>query len=193
MSCSKVVLSTVLLASTAGIALGFWKSWTFEATPGRTAAYAAKWPTNCSLLRTPALPILVIALHPNCPCSRATIAELVKLQTRYPGKLKVDVLFVRPTGFTQDWVTTDLWRDATGIPGVQAISDDQQIAVTQFGAETSGQVFLYDGAGQLQFHGGITACRGNIGDNDGRTSIESFIDTGRVTIDHTPVYGCALQ
>jgi hypothetical protein len=190
---SKAMLAGVLLASTIGISAGFWKMWQYEATPGRTEGPAVRWPSNCPLERVPGSPTLIIAVHPNCPCSRATIGELAKLQARFPGQLRVDVLFVRPRGFTQDWATTDLWRDAARIPGVLVVSDETQLATSLFGARVSGEVFLYDGAGTLRFHGGITASRGHAGDNDGRAAIEEFLNSGVIPIDHTPVFGCALQ
>jgi len=189
----KLILPLALLTSTAGVCTGFWKTCVYEQTPGQPATAASLWPDHCPLTRDPHRPTLILALHPNCPCSRATLTELAQLVADHPNALTIHALFERPPHFTQDWATIDLWQSAATIPGVHALEDSHQIAITRFAAETSGQVFLYDTSGCLQFHGGITASRGHPGDNDGRAAIESFLATGHAPIDHTPVYGCALR
>ena len=42
------------------------------------------------------------------------------------------------------------------IPGVTTIVDRDGTQASLFGAETSGQVVLYDSHGELKFRGGIT-------------------------------------
>ncbi len=196
MSYTKIISAAVLLACTGGVACGFWNMWAYENTPGLQAVVApatAGWPAGCPLARTPGMPTLVVALHPNCPCSRATVAELGELMARFPARIAVDVLFVRPAAFTQEWATTDLWKTVAAIPGARAIADDRLIAVKCFGARTSGQVFLFDRDGVRRFEGGITSARGHAGDNIGEEAIETFLNTGFITTHRTPVYGCSLQ
>jgi hypothetical protein len=45
----------------------------YERTPGSDAPAPSQWPSGVSAPRGPNLPTLVMFLHPNCPCSRASI------------------------------------------------------------------------------------------------------------------------
>jgi hypothetical protein len=78
------------------------------------------------------------------------------------------------------------------IPGVTSIVDRDGTQASLFGAETSGQVVLYDSHGELKFRGGITQSRGHVGDNAGRSAIEAIVNTGETQLDHTVVFGCPL-
>jgi len=63
----------------------------------------------------------------------------------------------------------------------------------RFGAETSGAVVLYDRAGRLVFHGGITAARGHEGDSFGQQRIAALLTGARADRTDAPVFGCALD
>lgn len=160
----------------------------YSTRPGRAAAAPAKVAIDENSVR----PVLQIYLHPYCPCSRATMAELARLIARNPDKLDVEALFYRPVDETEDWVKTDIWDQALKIPDVKVsiISDAE---LKHSGAIVSGQALLYDTSGQLVFSGGITGSRGNEGDNLGRYSIEEYVRTGSVTASTTPVFGCVIS
>lgn len=186
-----IFLTPVLLFSAAGAALGFWKAISYDAKPGQPAVAAGHWPGSCGLAPEPGRATLVMMVHPGCPCSRASLSELSQLMTHYPEGVKSYVLFERPAGFTDAWEQTDLWKDAD-IDGVSRVKDENHVGMLAFGAKTSGQVLLYDASGVLRFSGGITGSRGHEGDNDGLAAIETFLRTGRISLEQTPVYGCAL-
>ena len=135
---------------------------------------------------------LVMLAHPHCPCTRATIGELGKLMARAQGRLRGHVLFLRPAGLPGGWERTDLWTSAEAIPGIRVWSDPEGREARRFGARTSGQVMVYDGAGNLIFDGGITIARGHAGDNPGSAGILARLD-GHPAIRRTPVFGCALE
>ncbi|HWB09266.1 MAG TPA: hypothetical protein VG826_08580 [Pirellulales bacterium] len=135
---------------------------------------------------------LLLFLHPKCPCSRATLGELAKIVSRREKKLDTQVFFYRPAGFSSDWEKTDLWQMAENIPGVRAMADVDGAVARRFEARTSGQSFLYDGAGRLVFSGGLTAARGHSGDNPGESAIISWLKTGQISPENTPVFGCPL-
>jgi hypothetical protein len=146
-----------------------------------------------------------MAIHPHCPCSRASIGELAILIAHSGGRLAAFVVFVQPPGFDENWTKSDLWSSAGLIPGVTRIIDLGAEAKL-FGAATSGQTMVYDPRGRLLFSGGITAARGHFGDNAGITAITRLIDTAEsggparvayrnkpvVDASTTPVYGCPL-
>ena len=135
-------------------------------------------------------PVLVMALHPQCPCSHATIAELERLIAQAAVRPAVHLLFVAPPQVDDAWVRSGLWETASRIPGVRLTRDDGREA-RRFGARVSGQVLVYDGAGQLQFSGGITSSRGHEGDNAGRDAITALL-AGRPHAASSFVFGCLL-
>src|SRR5213593_4246453 len=102
---------------------GFHVLYLFASTPGAKSPAPEIWPKEAHLDRKPGSPILVLFLHPNCPCSRATLAELEKLQARTNGRLSVRILFFRPEGAGANWDERHLWETARAIPGVIAMSD----------------------------------------------------------------------
>jgi hypothetical protein len=188
----KLVRSSLIVAVW-GVAVcaGFWSLWGYETAAGDVRAPATTLRGRVAL-ESPQLPTLTIAVHPDCPCSRASIAELTQLMTYAHGGLNVDIVFAEPVGIAQDPATTDLWTSAKAIPGVHLLRDPGGIRCKALHATISGQVFLYDAAGHLQFTGGITGSRGHEGENEGLDSIEAFLDTGHAMHATTPVYGCLL-
>jgi hypothetical protein len=110
-----------------------------------------------------------------------------------PGGIRAIVLLVMPSGVAPGWDETDLRQMAGGIPGVEVISDRGGTEAARFGAQTSGQCFLFAADGRRLFSGGITASRGHEGDNAGRDALVALL-TGR-TPDQTstPVFGCSLM
>src|SRR5262249_53212986 len=153
-----------------------------EGNAGAAASAAPiEWPAQSSLPRTPGLPSLLVVMHPQCPCSRATVEELAKLMAACQGKLTATVLMIHPRGLPQDWEKTDLWRSAAETPGGRAGTNEAGAEARRYGAQTSGQALLYSADGRLLFAGGITDSRGHIGDNAGRSTIESLVLTAHGT------------
>jgi hypothetical protein len=146
-----------------------------------------------------------MAIHPHCPCSRASIGELSILMAHSDGMIAAFVVFVQPPGFDENWTKSDIWSSAGAIPVVIRIVD-RGTEAKLFGAATSGQTMVYDPRGRLRFSGGITAARGHYGDNVGVSAITRVIDTPEssgpaaavhrnkpvVIASTNAVYGCAL-
>jgi hypothetical protein len=174
------------------ISLGMWFLWTYQITPGSAANPPGTWPTSSRIVLDTRLPTMVLAIHPRCPCSRATIGELAQLMARAKGRVNAQVLFVRPASSSPDWEKTDLWNSVAAIPGVNLLVDYEGLEAFRFGSRTSGQVLLYNPAGRLIFNGGITGSRGHSGDNDGRDAIVSLLTAGTAKRTETPVFGCPL-
>jgi hypothetical protein len=108
------------------------------------------------------------------------------------GRLTAYVVFLKPSGFSDEWEKTDLWQSAASIPGVNVIVDNDGAEADRFNAATSGQTLLYSADGRLLFSGGITASRGHSGDNAGRSAIISFANAGVADRSETAVFGCPL-
>ena len=166
--------------------------WNYESTPGTAAATPDRWPAASRIEPAADRATLVMLAHPHCPCTRASINELARLMTQARGRVTAYVLFVKPRGFSDAWVQTDLWESAAAIPGVTPVLDDDGDEAGRFHAATSGQTVLYDAAGHLLFSGGITSARGHAGDNAGRTAIVSLLTSDEAEERDTPVYGCPL-
>lgn len=165
----------------------------YSFTAGRPAAPVETLPRG-----TPVRPVsghasLVVFLHPQCPCSRASIGELALIMARSREKVETTAFFYLPASEPEAWAHTDLWREAAAIPGVHPVIDRQAAMARTFGAFTSGQTLLYDSSGHLVFSGGITAYRGHSGDNAGRDSIVAWLQDGATPRTRTAVFGCSLM
>jgi hypothetical protein len=164
----------------------------YSFTPGKTVAASDDWPGGSKLRRSPDRPQLVMFVHPVCPCSRASLAELERFVVRTGGRADVRVVFKEPAGMTREWQDSSLWRTASGIPGIALVRDEGGVETGIFHAAVSGETFLYDSGGRLVFHGGITDSRGHEGDNAGLSAIEEIVNTGSSALGRTPVFGCPL-
>lgn len=194
----KPMKTKVVLALSVGlwlllIAVGLQTLMHYENTSGDPGNPPAAWPSQSQIQRAAGLPALVMLVHPQCACSRASIGELEMLMTHAQGRVKTYVLFLKPAGFPESWETTDLWHSAARIPGVTVLRDDDGKEATIFHAATSGQTMLYSADGHLLFSGGITGSRGHLGDNDGYDAILSLIGQGEAEKTKTKVFGCPLH
>lgn len=174
------------------LAAGVGTLWSYESTPGTGAVAPNAWPAASRIKPDAERATLVMLAHPHCPCTRASIGELSRLMTQARGRVTAYVLFVKPQGFSDEWVQSDLWESAAAIPGVTPVMDDGGTEAGLFHAETSGQTVLYDATGNLLFSGGITSARGHSGDNAGRTAIVSLLTSEEAEERDTPVFGCPL-
>ena len=192
----KLIWTMVGVVWLAALGGGFWILWNYETTSGRAAEAPTAWPAGTQVPRPQGIATLVLSMHPQCPCSRASVEELNKLMAHCRDKLQVTVLMVRPEGTSENWDKTALWRSAAAIPGVKVITDDGGVESRRFGAATSGQALLYSAEGKLWFAGGITESRGHGGDNAGESTIMAIvlhqIQAPPQHFAQTPVYGCPL-
>ena len=175
-----------------GAAVGFRTLLIYQATPGKEASASVRWPDASPVPRRQGRATLIMLAHPRCPCSRASVGELAWIMARVHGQVDAHVFFVKPAGLPSDWEKSDLWRSAASIPGVAVHRDEAAAGAGLFGAETSGQTFVYDASGRLLFSGGITGGRGHAGANAGREAVLALLTgTGEVRND-SPAFGCAL-
>jgi hypothetical protein len=188
-----VVLAALAVVWVLGLAVGFNALWAYSRAPGARNTTPEVWPRESRVRHEAGRTTLVMALHPKCPCSRASASELRKLADHFRGRVDATVLFARPAGVEAGWEKTQLWSDIASIPGVVPWVDVDGVEAARFGALTSGQLLLYDGEGHLVFSGGITAIRGHEGDNVGTESVGSLLDGGTPAERSTPVYGCPLS
>jgi hypothetical protein len=175
------------------IAGGCLSSFRFENTPGAIEFAGNDWPLATACRLSADRPTLIMFVHPQCPCSRASLAELATLITHCEERVAAEVVFFVPPSAPADWAHTDLWESAARIPGVVLRPDRGGAEQRRFAARVSGEVFLYHTDGRLAFHGGLTAGRGHAGDNPGRSALEALLVNGRLPTSTTPVFGCPLE
>jgi hypothetical protein len=166
--------------------------WVYSSTPGRQGTPPAQWPVSSCLKRVSGQSTLVMFVHPQCPCSQASMSELSIILAHSAGRLQADVVFLRPPGEPESWTHTVLWRTASALPETPPISDPEGREAQLFQAFVSGETLVYDSSGNLRFHGGITDSRGHEGDNPGCSSIQAYLNTGTVPLARTSVFGCPL-
>lgn len=131
-------------------------------------------------------------VHPRCVCSRASLAELARLQARVGDRLATDIAFVGPFGTDEELLRSGLWAQAALIPGARSQIDRDGREAARFGAGTSGAVVLYGADGLRRFEGGITALRGHEGASPGQERIVELVRSDREGAARAPVFGCPL-
>jgi len=169
-----------------------------ESTTAGTAGDAPPvWPVRSAIPRGRAgASRLVMFLHPQCPCSRASLHELAAVVEAVGARVDIAIVFARPDGAPADWLDTDRVELAQAMPGA-AVLIDGGAEMARFGAQTSGHVVMYDPSGRLVFAGGITGSRGHEGNNRGREQVIELAQRAAAAqapvaaIAH-PVYGCGL-
>jgi len=160
----------------------------YKITPGVAAVAPSQWPRS-SLPRVADQSTLVMFVHPRCPCTRASLAELDAIMRLRAAQ--AFVVFMRPDGAKPGWERTDSWDSAGRIPHTTRVIDEGGLEAKRFGAATSGQLVVYDPNGHLVFAGGITDSRGHLGDNVGRRTVVELLAQHQARHEH-PVFGCPL-
>jgi hypothetical protein len=161
-------------------------------TPAAIGTLATNFPHDSQLALAADKPTLLLFLHPHCPCSRATLSELEKLQTQTHDKVAVTIVFTIPPKTPPGWEKGELLDRAHAIPNAKVWLDENGAAAQRFGVNGSGHTLLYAPTGKLLFSGGITAARGEEGDNPGETAVADLVLLGRADLTRTPVFGCQL-
>lgn len=142
---------------------------------------------------------IVMALHPRCPCSGASVANLAEVARRARPGTSIRVLAGIPLDARgEEWLATPNCEAVRAIPGVELVADPGGRLGALHGLTTSGHVLAYDAGGALRFSGGITESRGN---PEGGAALEGLVAiletlqerTGeRGAILTTPVFGCEV-
>lgn len=131
-------------------------------------------------------------LHPECPCTRASLHELERVLSHSPVQV-APVLVVATMLEGRAWEDTPAAALARRIPRASIAFDPQGNEMQRFGALTSGHVVLYDTQGRLRFSGGITGSRGHEGENTGADTLRRLLTAKDATTGASPVYGCSLR
>jgi hypothetical protein len=184
-----VLASSVLWGLSSG--LGFVLLAAYHGRPGRDGSPPSHWPSGTKVPLDKTFPTLLIFVHPRCPCSSASLAELVQVATRYRGRFAAHLLSFRPDGSDEGWDQVQAGTEAS-LPGITRWADMGGREAMQFGVETSGHVLLFEPSGRRLFSGGITISRGHQGGNPGLNELIASILGEPSGVGASPVFGCPV-
>ena len=136
---------------------------------------------------------LVMAAHPRCPCTTASVRQIERILARCSTRLAVTVLVYRPLGTPLEWGRTSLVTNLEAAKYAQIVEDEDGRIAASLGLGVSGAVVLYGPDGQSKFAGGITPGRGHEGDCRGTDVIRLVVEGKQTSASTAPVYGCSLK
>ena len=163
----------------------------YAARPGDDGAPPAVWPAESRIQPDGRRPTVLIFLHPQCPCSRASLAELTYIVERCRTRVSVHAVLLASEAFDR-WGPSGIEQDLVALPDLLVHQDRGGAEGRRFKVMTSGHVLAYDFRGLLVFSGGITAARGHNGDNYGRAALLDLILNREGGQSRSPVFGCPL-
>lgn len=172
------------------IGLGLVSLLVYHNSPGRRSDHFLFWQENRLVSLDTTRDNLLVFIHPQCPCSKATLAELARIQADCGNRLCTNVAIYQPDA--EGWSNTSIVRQALDIPLVHVFADPNGELATLFGAETSGHVMLFSPDGQRIFSGGITPGRSHEGDSLGREAILGYVNHRELSCGTSHVYGCPI-
>lgn len=186
-----VALTVVWLAA---VGWGFVHILHYEGTPGRQGGEVFD-PAALRARVEPRKFMLVVALHPECPCSRATVEAIDRLVAERPDRMAVHGIFLDTAAGGGRPEASGLWARLGRVPGATVHKDVPGGWCGGDGFRTSGEAILYGPDGDVRFHGGLTIARGHQGPSRGYAAVLAAIDgsTRAGEITRTPVFGCSLS
>src|SRR5260370_432578 len=90
--------ATALVLWLGAVAVGMVMLWQYSMSPGTPAKAPPTWPAQSKIPLSRDKLNLVMAVHPRCPCSRASIGEVAVLMARTGSRIAASVIFVRSSG-----------------------------------------------------------------------------------------------
>ena len=153
-----------------GILAGFslLQHYSLTAGPANHAASSAQAVLGAH--RTPGRPLLVMAVHPLCPCTASSLAELGDLLARSRGACDALLLQFQPLNGKPDWPVSDAPVQLGGVK-VRVVLDHGGKIGASLGAATSGHTVFVDASGEIRFQGGLTLAR----DHRGRSPAQDAV------------------
>ncbi len=169
----------------------------YGGTAGPWSSPPSSWPSDSNIRRDTAMPTLLVFLHPECPCTRATLDNLEPVIADRP----LSIVIVCPGDFEPSELEEDRnlgscrqqlyrWKH---MPNVTLVCDVDGQESERFRASTSGYCILFDASGSLCFSGGVTSSRGHRGANAGLASLRSILERSGQADTTYPVFGCPLE
>jgi hypothetical protein len=157
----------------------------YDATPAAAHTVLGHWPNQSSIIPENKRPIMIMAVHPQCSCTHASLNELQRMLPRMENKARVVVLLLGKSG--------NRYEDAVSQMHLEFLRDPSGSEARRFGLTTSGEVAVYSAGGDLLYTGGITGARAHEGDNSGEDAAIAAVTGERTAQKQAPVFGCELN
>jgi hypothetical protein len=163
-----------------------------DSKAGRRAIVPAAWSSELGLPEQDGRPLVVVAVHPRCPCTPSTIDAIRDATARAQAEPRIIAIVMTPSSQGPDWAGGESLAKLREI-GAQINIDLDGAGAARLGATTSGHVIVFAADGTRVFSGGVTPSRGHVGECNGTTALEASLRGRRPHIAETPVFGCELQ
>lgn len=166
--------------------------------PGQGASPPERLPESITSGQTGARTTVIVAIHPRCPCSRATVANLESAWRTAARSCDLVAVVYAPGDRPVGWAETDTVKRIAALDGARRINDPDGSISAALGVWTSGQVLVYDANGKLRFSGGITPSAGHEGDCASLETLRNLVGagtsdhSGKDSVLHSAVFGCPL-
>lgn len=190
------LLAVALIAWTGCAGFGWWAAsdYSFATVADATASVPREWPADSTIERVAARPMLLVFLHPLCPCSRATISQLERLVvTTPPAELPtIHIVASAPADAGERWWASPLVIRACQLPNSSLVRDVDGQEAARFGARLSGTTVLFDRTGAMSYAGGVTISRGHDGESAGLAAVARLLRDPAAHAVAVPPFGCEL-
>jgi len=191
---ARVRMRVLVAAWVVAVGLGAKLVLDYSLTPGALGAGVSA-PAEVGVASSPDRFTLVVALHPECPCSRATAEQIDRLAAARPGRIAMHALFLDTETAGAKPEESHLWKRVAAIPGATVNKGRGEAWCGGAAFLTSGEICLFAPDGALRYHGGITESRGHVGNGSSYDAVLAVID-GRTAesaaVAGAPVFGCSL-
>lgn len=164
----------------------------YSATPGEQREPTLDAERVLSELRQPGRALMVMALHPRCPCSDASLYEMQRLLAEIGDSCDGVILWYHPRIKAAGWPSRPN-EMAPGKARARVVDDPDGELSSALGALTSGHVTLVDASGRVRFTGGLTISRGHRGPSPGQVAIRQILGGEPPVATSAPVFGCSLE
>jgi hypothetical protein len=121
----------------------------YATRPGDAGSPPVFWPGDSLVRRVVHQSTLLFFVHPQCPCSRASVEELQYILSQCGDRVTAHAFLLSPAHSAGSWGDSEIEQELAAIPDVQIWHDSGGLKARRFGVETSGQVVLYDPEGRL--------------------------------------------
>lgn len=190
------LLAAALIAWTGGAVLAWWalSAYGFATVADATSDVPRVWPAASTIERVSDRPMLLVFLHPRCPCSRATLLELERLAMTTPSMEMPAIRIVAsaPVGADDQWWASPLVVRARQLPGASLVRDVDGQEADRFGARVSGTTLLFNQTGGMIYAGGVTIGRGHEGASAGLAAVARLLHDPASPAVAVPPFGCEL-
>jgi hypothetical protein len=183
-----LALAWLLLAS-----IGFAGLARYGAKSGESQPAPSDWPADTRVAFAADHSNIVMAIHPRCPCSQASLEELARLLPKCPRDVHLSFLVWRGASLPAGWEKASVAELAARFPAAAVFIDTDGAEAERFGAATSGHLVLFGKEGRMLFSGGVTAARGHEGACPSQDALLARLQ-GETRLPYSsPVFGCPLR